>query len=277
MVKESNYYRILDVPEEASTSDIKKAYRKLMLKYHPDVNQNEPLKSEYFEKVVEAYKILSDDEKRAEYDRQRLDQNSSKDQNVKEFKKNKKGKGFFSSFSSFLFKGKDNKYLDEDDFFQVSKEVMDLDIERLKEQYLESSNKYVRAEALKALIIKLGKQAFKYIEKALEDHSKEVKEVAVRAIGKLQIRQGILYLAELFPKSGPDIRVAIVQSVASLNFNKANDLLVQFCYDSNDEVRLMAVKAIAHHKYFHLLPKLKGLVHDRHPEIKDIMTDMLER
>lgn len=66
-----DYYEVLGVPRNASEDDIKKAYRKLAMKYHPDRNQGEAAKAaeEKFKEVKEAYEILSDADKRAAYDR----------------------------------------------------------------------------------------------------------------------------------------------------------------------------------------------------------------
>ncbi|TSE24648.1 Chaperone protein DnaJ [Tepidimonas sediminis] len=66
-----DYYETLGVPRSASEDDIKKAYRKLAMKYHPDRNQGDAAKAaeEKFKEVKEAYEILSDPEKRAAYDR----------------------------------------------------------------------------------------------------------------------------------------------------------------------------------------------------------------
>lgn len=64
------YYRILGVPKNASESDIKKAYRKLALRWHPDKNPNSKVEAERkFKEIAEAYEVLSDKEKREVYDR----------------------------------------------------------------------------------------------------------------------------------------------------------------------------------------------------------------
>ncbi len=64
-----DYYEILEVSREASFEEIKKAYRKLALKYHPDRNPGDKEAEEKFKLINEAYQVLSDEEKRALYDR----------------------------------------------------------------------------------------------------------------------------------------------------------------------------------------------------------------
>ena len=68
MSTKRDYYEILGISKDASASDIKKAYRKLAMKYHPDKNK-EPDAEEKFKEISEAYAVLSDEEKRAQYDR----------------------------------------------------------------------------------------------------------------------------------------------------------------------------------------------------------------
>lgn len=63
-----DYYKILGVDKKASQDDIKKAYRKLALKYHPDRNQGNKSAEEQFKKISEAYAVLGDAEKRKQYD-----------------------------------------------------------------------------------------------------------------------------------------------------------------------------------------------------------------
>ena len=63
-----NYYDILEVSKTASADEIKKSYRKLARKYHPDVNPGNKEAESKFKELSEAYAVLSDEEKRKEYD-----------------------------------------------------------------------------------------------------------------------------------------------------------------------------------------------------------------
>lgn len=64
-----DYYALLGVAKDATAADIKKAYRKLAVKYHPDKNPGDKSAEEKFKEISNAYEVLSDDEKRAAYDR----------------------------------------------------------------------------------------------------------------------------------------------------------------------------------------------------------------
>ncbi len=63
-----DYYEILGVPRDAAEADIKKAYRRLVRKYHPDANPGDKEAEKKFKDAAEAYEVLSDSEKRAQYD-----------------------------------------------------------------------------------------------------------------------------------------------------------------------------------------------------------------
>lgn len=63
-----NYYKTLGVDKNATSSEIKKAYRKLALKYHPDKNKGDSKAEETFKTISEAYAVLSDAEKKQQYD-----------------------------------------------------------------------------------------------------------------------------------------------------------------------------------------------------------------
>jgi molecular chaperone DnaJ len=64
-----DYYSILGVDRKASADDLKKAYRKLAMKYHPDQNKDDPSAEEKFKEINQAYDVLKDEQKRAAYDR----------------------------------------------------------------------------------------------------------------------------------------------------------------------------------------------------------------
>jgi len=66
----SNLYEVLGVTESASQEEIKKAYRKLSLQYHPDRNNNSPESTTKFQSISAAYEVIGDDDKRRQYDLQ---------------------------------------------------------------------------------------------------------------------------------------------------------------------------------------------------------------
>ena len=69
MNEKKDYYELLGVGRNASEDELKKAYRKLALKYHPDRNPENRQAEEKFKEASEAYSVLSDANKRAQYDR----------------------------------------------------------------------------------------------------------------------------------------------------------------------------------------------------------------
>lgn len=68
MDKKRDYYEVLGISRNADDNEIKKAYRKLAKKYHPDTNAGNPKAEEKFKEITEAYNVLSDDKKRKLYD-----------------------------------------------------------------------------------------------------------------------------------------------------------------------------------------------------------------
>ncbi len=69
MSEKRDYYEVLGISKNADESEIKKAYRKLALKYHPDKNPGDTAAEEKFKEAAEAYEVLSNPEKKAQYDR----------------------------------------------------------------------------------------------------------------------------------------------------------------------------------------------------------------
>src|SRR5262245_60780596 len=71
MAQTKDYYSVLGVPSSATQDEIKKKYRKLAAKHHPDKNPNDPKAAETFKEISEAYQVLGDAEKRKQYDQMR--------------------------------------------------------------------------------------------------------------------------------------------------------------------------------------------------------------
>src|SRR3982750_422317 len=71
MPQTKDFYAVLGVPSGATQDEIKKAYRKLAKKYHPDANANDPKAAERFKEISEANNVLSDAQKRKQYDEMR--------------------------------------------------------------------------------------------------------------------------------------------------------------------------------------------------------------
>jgi curved DNA-binding protein len=109
-----DYYKILEVPKTAAEADIKKAYRKLARKYHPDLNPTDKEAEKKFKEINEANEVLSDPEKRKKYDKygkdwQHADEIEKMNRNQSQSKRNTGepfGSGDFSDdsgdFSSFF-------------------------------------------------------------------------------------------------------------------------------------------------------------------------------
>src|SRR5579862_5716858 len=71
MAQNKDFYAVMGVPASATQDEIKKQYRKLAAKHHPDKNPNDPKAAERFKEISEAFQVLGDAEKRKQYDQMR--------------------------------------------------------------------------------------------------------------------------------------------------------------------------------------------------------------
>src|ERR1700754_5077470 len=108
-----DYYKILGVDKNASQDDIKKAYRKLARKHHPDLNPNDKEAHQKFQQVNEANDVLSDPEKRKKYDQYGKDwQHAEQFEQARQSRQHADGGQWGQSFSGNFEEG------DFSDFFE---------------------------------------------------------------------------------------------------------------------------------------------------------------
>jgi len=94
-------YEELETPRESTPEEIKKAYKKLAMRWHPDKNHNDPSSTEKFQRISHAYSILSDPKKKSYYDKYgKVDEDNF---NFEEFMKNFKFDFVFDMFDENMF------------------------------------------------------------------------------------------------------------------------------------------------------------------------------
>lgn len=103
-----DYYKILELDKSASQADIKKAYRRLARKYHPDLNPNDKSAQARFQQINEAHEVLSDPEKRKKYDQYGKDwKHAEQFQNAQ---RQQSGQGGFAGFGGGFGGGTQGSY-----------------------------------------------------------------------------------------------------------------------------------------------------------------------
>lgn len=115
MVVDEKYYKSLNVPVNATQDEIKKSYRKLATKYHPDKNPGDASAEEKFKEINQAYSVLSDPEKRKQYDQFGENPQAAQVNPMDIFAQMFGGSGFggfggFPGFGSFGFGGNDGMF-----------------------------------------------------------------------------------------------------------------------------------------------------------------------
>ena len=133
-----NYYEVLGVSENADVLEIRKKYRKLAMKYHPDRNSGDENATKKFREVTEAYEILGDEKKREEYDCRRKNiQSQRRNKNKKRNVKNKFSQNDFTFGRDFFKSAREMRGMFENNFRMDKKqeEKAKLEKENIKNQF----------------------------------------------------------------------------------------------------------------------------------------------
>ena len=133
-----NYYKILEVEENADFSEIKKKYRKLAMKYHPDKNPGDDVAVKRFREIMQAYEVLGDEKKKKEYDYKRKFKNKSenkKNENLKN--KNNFSDNNFSFGKEFFKSASEMKEMFESNFNlnKMGKKKVEMEKENITGQF----------------------------------------------------------------------------------------------------------------------------------------------
>ena len=142
-----DYYRILEIKEDADFSEIKKKYRTLAIKYHHDKNPGDDEDVKKFREITEAYEILGDEKKRKEYDNKRKFKNGQENNKNKNLKnKNNFSDNNFSFGKEFFKSASEMKEMFENSFNlnKMGKKKVEMEKENIKgrfENFFDMQNK----------------------------------------------------------------------------------------------------------------------------------------
>lgn len=243
---ESALYRVLGIPREAGPEEIRRAYRKLVKQFHPDLSQN-PATSEQFKRVVKAYKVLS----------VKVKQRSCIEFPVKETRETgpswsyrTSGSGAGSRSSNGAASSTGNRTGSGGgagtDRKKAESARREPNIPVLGNMALTSRAPEMRAFAVKQLGNSGKRSAYFYIRKALFDPAPLVVRSAVEAVATLKIRQSAGELSAVFSRSGTEIRLGVIKAISSIGLSESFVPIITLAMqDSNRAVRNMALELFA--------------------------------
>lgn len=290
--KTFNYYDILQIEQDATLSQIKKAYKKLVLKYHPDVNKDQD-STEKFKEITKAYNVLKDNELRAEYDIQ-LKQNKkflpkinfqyyyngfirNKDRVLNAFKI------LFKNLSGKNEKIKLEKFYNNDPFFKyeisLQKELFEMPTDELEERLQFSQNRYVRINAAIALGYKGERKVCSTLEKILNDDPyDDVKKAIIWAIGNLGMKNSASLLKILYRSNNSQLKYEILKAIYKISGSKSSDfyeLLISTINDNDNKNKIEALNLLLRTDRKVLYDDIRDIFKNTTSETRDILDKVI--
>lgn len=231
------HFSVLQLPENADFSEVKKKYRKLVQKYHPDANKNNPYSVKRFKEIQESYQQLKDFFNKDKKDNKFKFLESSK-QNKKRLEEKKSfwKKSWFGKIK--WQKDESHTVLEKSENFKISKagksnySFVHLPIEELENRFYYSENKYVRWEAFKLLLDKKWNGYFDFLLKASRDSYKLIQKRAVSQLKTYFLLHGINDFKMKWMKSSLSQRYEMLITAEKIKMKIIRDFLKNIDPDS---------------------------------------------
>lgn len=160
-MQNKNYYKILELTHSASQQDIKKAFRQLAMKYHPDKNADSKFAEAHFREIQEAYQVLSDPDRRSAYNQTRWYRQTMRRETTSEI----------ITPGTILKKCQDlNRYISALDTFRINQQalhqyIMHLLSEKNLSLLVESKQNLFNTSVIKELLKASGPLSYMYMKK----------------------------------------------------------------------------------------------------------------
>lgn len=280
-----DYYEILEIRRDATISEIKLAYKKLIHRYHPDVTKDNS-RVDQFKLVIKAYKTLSNPSLRLEHDK--LLRQYKVNNNENKIKKNVEK---HSKKVKFIFSEVFNKKKLEDLFYNIKKARTELRrkkfVEREKTKLIindntdfydelnsiqllarlkSSSNQYVRANAARVMGKKHEKKFFFDLIRSLSDSSKFVRKEVVGALGILRDYRALNFLVNTIHDYEDEVRLEVSKVLRNFADTRAVSGLLILLNDKNDQVIIESIYSLGVIGDKEISTEIRKLL--RHPSLK---------
>lgn len=238
MVKDTAYYDLLEVSTGATGLEIKKSYRKLAIKYHPDKNPGNEEAAETFKRISEAYQVLSDEQLRAKYDQYGIQEAGTGDMVDPEefFEMIFGGKAFLDWIGEMTLLKNLNKEM-EMQASESSGEVEDSN-KLLGDESLNGMTLAEQTEKLKEELKRKKEEERRRVEKEQEDHREEIqKNLTKQLVDRLSIYTETDKSADVVESFKEKFRLEaesmkmesfgleLLHTIGSIYYNKANVFL----------------------------------------------------
>ncbi len=198
---EAECYQILRISERASFEEIKKAYRRSVQLYHPDVRRWDKNSGERFKRIASAYRILSDKKRQTEVE------------------KEKRSGAFFSRFRFVPKPAVKAPAPQPPAEAGESSRAREMPTAELAVRFLGTENVFVKREVVKIMRYKKDKTALRILAKGLKDADSEVRRLAVQSMAYFKEPQVVYLIASLL--TDPDIKVRY-EAIASLGIHRGD-------------------------------------------------------